>query len=188
MIKILFYYKIFSLRKPKSEDAGGFIDICADKEVMRYYGCEGAFINTFEDANKQIDWCNKQFENNAGKWIIVEQEKDTYIGDIGFFNFVEEHRRVELGYRLKKEYWGKGIISNFIAQLVKYGFTKKNYNRIEATVDERNFGSKRVLLKNGFKLEGILREFEFEFNEFVNLEVYSILKREFTDIKSHEIQ
>lgn len=185
---MFFDYKIFSLRKPKIEDAGGFIDICSDKEVMRYYGCEGAFIYTFEDAKKQIDWCNEQFEKNAGKWVIVEKENDKYIGDIGFFNFIEPHRRVELGYRLKKEYWGKGIVSNFIAQLVRYGFTENNYNRIEATVDDRNFRSKKVLLKNGFKLEGTLREFEFEFNEFVNLEVYSILKKEFTGVKNHEIQ
>ncbi len=38
------------LRKPKEEDARGFIDICSERETMKYYGISGADIDTYEKA------------------------------------------------------------------------------------------------------------------------------------------
>ncbi len=174
-----FEYGDYRLRKPIAEDAAGFIAICADPEVMRYYGSSGAFIKTIEDAEKEIAWGLGQFEKNAGRWIVVEKAEDAYIGDIGFFNFQEPHNRVEIGYRLKREYWGRGIVGGFLRQLVRFGFTEKKYNRIEATVDARNDRSKKVLLKNGFRLEGTFREYECENGEFVDIEMYAILKKDY---------
>jgi ribosomal-protein-alanine N-acetyltransferase len=174
-----FEFGLFALRKPQPEDASGLIEICSDPEAMRYYGVPGAFIRTIEDARSQIDWCIDLFEKNAGRWTIVEQAKDKYIGDIGFHGFVEPHNRVEIGYRLFRSYWGRGIITHFIGQLLQYGFGQLGYNRVEAMVDPRNIGSKRVLLKNQFLLEGTLRDYEFEHGHFVDLEMYSVLKRDF---------
>ncbi|HJO96172.1 MAG TPA: GNAT family protein [Victivallales bacterium] len=166
------------LRKPKLEDTNGFIQICAEKETMKYYGISGAFIKTKEQAKNQIDWCLRQFSNNGGRWIITENGSDDYIGDIGFHNYNKNHNKIELGYRLKYSYWGRGIITKSIKELVKYGFQHKNYNRIEALVDSRNEGSKIVLVKNNFKHEGTLREYEFERGEYINMNIFSILKRE----------
>lgn len=49
-------------------------------------------------------------------------------------------------------------------------------------VDNRHIGSKKVLLKNKFVYEGTLREYEFEYENFVDLEMYSILMRDFKRI------
>jgi [ribosomal protein S5]-alanine N-acetyltransferase len=166
------------LRKPKLEDMNGFIQICAEKETMKYYGISGAFIKTEEQAKAQIDWCLEQFNQNAGRWIITKKGSDAYIGDIGFHSFDKDHNRVEIGYRLKSSFWGHGIITKSIETLIKYGFNHNNYNRIEALVDNRNEGSKRVLLKNSFKYEGTLREYEFENSEYINMDIFSILKNE----------
>ncbi|MHC1609358.1 MAG: GNAT family N-acetyltransferase [Candidatus Methanofastidiosia archaeon] len=132
------------------------------------------------DAKKQVDWCIKQFTENAGRWIITEKNNDCYIGDIGFFDFIKEHNRAELGYILCKKYWGKGIITNFIKQLLKWDFNELKYNRIEAIVDVRNESSKIVLIRNQFQKEGILRDYEFEYAHYVDLEMYSILKRDYS--------
>jgi ribosomal-protein-alanine N-acetyltransferase len=167
------------LRKPKIEDIKGFIEICAEKETMKYYGVAGACIKTKEEAIEQINWCNSQFENNGGRWIITRDDNDEYIGDIGFHSFQKDHNKVEIGYRIKQSYWGKGIITMCINELLKYGFETLNYNRIEALVDTRNEGSKKVLLKNNFKYEGTFRDYEFEHGNYVNMNVFSILKREF---------
>lgn len=167
------------LRKPKMDDVDGFIEICSEEETMKYYGIAGAFIDTMEKAIEQINWCNSLFEDNGGRWIITEENHDKYIGDIGFHNFQEDHNKVEIGYRLKQKYWGKGIITSCINELLKYGFGNLKYNRIEALVDSRNEGSKKVLLKNNFKFEGTLRDYEFEHGNYINLDMFSILKREY---------
>lgn len=33
--------------------------------------------------------------------------------------------------------------------------------------------------KTGFKLEGLMRDYEFEYGHYVDIEIYSILKREY---------
>ena len=175
----LFEFGTYRLRKAELKDAQGFIQISADWDVMRYYGEGGGVCKTMDDAEKQIAWCHRTFRENAGRWIITEKQNDEYIGDIGYSEFVETHKRAEIGYRLMKQYWGRGIISAFLHQLVGWGFSDLGYNRIEAQVDVRNEGSKRVLVKNGFSLEGVLRQYEFEHGGFVDLEVYSILKDEY---------
>ena len=167
------------LRKPKIEDINGLIEICAEKETMKYYGVAGAGIKTKEQAMEQINWCNSQFENNGGRWIITRDDNDEYIGDIGFHNFQKVHNKVEIGYRIKQLFWGKGIITMCLKEVLKYGFTNLNYNRIEALVDIRNEGSKKVLLKNNFKCEGTFRDYEFEHGNYIDMNVFSILKREF---------
>ena len=170
------------LRKPKYEDCNGFISICSEKETMKYYGNAGSNITTEIQAKNQIDWCLEEFNNNGGRWIITLNNSDEYIGDIGFMNYNADSKKVEIGFRLKKEHWNKGIITKCINNLVEYGFTRNNYNRIEAMVDDRNQGSKKVLIKTGFKYEGTLREYELENDGYVNLEIYSILKREYKNL------
>lgn len=169
------------LRKPREEDANGFIEICSEKETMKYYGVSGAEIDTHEKAMSQIEWCNSLFQENGGRWTITIDGEDRYIGDIGFFNYQEENKKVEIGYRLKQEYWRKGIMSKCMQKIVDYGFTELGYNRIEAYVDHRNAASTHLLLKNGFQFEGTLRECEFEHGAYVDLDVYSILRREYID-------
>jgi len=172
----------FVLRKPKDDDVHGFIRICSDRDAMRYYGIPGSDIKTPEAAQEQIDWCNSQFEKNAGRWIITEKESDEYVGDIGFFNFDATSSKAEIGFRLVREYWNRGIVSKAVSQLLNIGFRVLNYNRIEAFVDSRNEGSRRVLMKNGFVHEGRLRQSEFENNEYIDIDVFSILREEYKGV------
>lgn len=166
------------LRKATKEDIRGFMEISQDKANMRYYGLDGIDLDTIEKAMEQIGWCNTLFDDNGGRWVIT-LEDDSYIGDIGFHNFQKNHNKVEMGYRLMKEYHGKGIMSQCVATLIRYGFEELQYNRIEAVVDVRNPKSANVLVKNGFVKEGTLRDYEFEHGEYVSLELYSILRREY---------
>ena len=71
-------------------------------------------------------------------------------------------------------------MTDCIGELLKFSFCNKNYNRVQAMVIPQNTGCKKTLEKCGFKLEGLLREYEFEHGEYVDLQVYSILKREYS--------
>jgi ribosomal-protein-alanine N-acetyltransferase len=171
-----FKYQSYSLRKPETKDASGLISISNDPSVMEYYGVEGSYLESEDQALKQISWMKKTFDKAPGRWVIAESGSDQYLGDIGFFNYDNDHRKIELGFKLKKEYWGRGIISSFLRPLVEYAFQEVPVNRIEAYIDERNAGSMRVVLKNGFHYEGTLWECEFEYGRFVTLELYSLLR------------
>ncbi len=150
-------YKNYKLRKPENRDANGLVEITHDKEAMKYYGTLSAFFENEKDALKEINWMTEQFLNNAGRWIIIDKQNDLYIGDIGIHNYNKDHKKVEIGYKLKREFWGKGIITNLIKILINYAFNNFDFNRIEALVDVRNIGSKKVLINNNLKLAGVLR-------------------------------
>lgn len=174
------YFDTIALRAPEDRDAQGFIDICSEPETMRYYGTAGADIRTHDDAIAQIRWCQDLFAHNEGRWIIAERESDEYIGDIGFHNVSTEHRKAEIGYRLMRRYWGQGIMTRCIGAVLNIGFNQLGYNRIEALLDTRNSACKKVLLKNHFTHEGTLRQYEFEHGAYVDIEICSILKSEYT--------
>lgn len=177
MKDILYENKKFRLRKPKHRDTNDLFNLTQDSEVMRYYGM-GA-MKDIKEAEGEIKWFMDLFDDNCGRWIIADKDTDTYIGDIGFFNYSRQHKRVEIGFKLNRDYWNRGIASDCLRVLLSIGFKEFKYNRIEALVDDRNIPCKMLLEKTGFSKEGLLREYEFEFGEYVNLVMYSFLKREY---------
>lgn len=81
------------------------------------------------------------------------------IGGIGIHPQEDIMRmNAELGYWLSEKFWGKGIISGAISEIVKYGFTQFNIDRIFARPFGSNTGSQKVLEKAGFTLEARLQE------------------------------
>lgn len=170
-------YKNYYLRKADYRDVAGLVSITNDDEVMRFFGVWGSYLDE-EKAKGEIDWYNDLFEQTGGRWIIANRDTDEYVGDIGLFQFDAEHNKVELGYKLGREHSGQGVISSVIAAIVDWGFKTYPYNRIQASVDPRNEGSRKVLLNNGFTSEGVLRDYELERGEYVDIEMFSILRRD----------
>ena len=95
----------------------GFYRISHDEAVNRYYGAVGTDFKDVDEALRQVEWCRAQFRHHAKRFIIAAKAGNVYIGDIGFNGYDETHHRAEIGYRLCRNYWGKGIISHFIGHL-----------------------------------------------------------------------
>lgn len=62
-------------------------------------------------------------------------------------------RNAELGYWLGEEFWGKGIITNVVQDMIQYAFKTFDISRIYARPFGSNIGSQKVLEKAGFMLE-----------------------------------
>jgi [ribosomal protein S5]-alanine N-acetyltransferase len=88
------------------------------------------------------------------------------------------HNRAELGYWIGVPYWGKGYATEAAIAVVRYGFDKIKLNRIFAHYFKHNPASGKVLMKIGMKHEGCLRQHVLKWGEFVDLEVYSMLREE----------
>lgn len=173
-----FGFGAFYLREARDEDASPLLAITNDAETMQYYGEEGSFYPDLAAAAGEIAWFRGLPAENGMRWVIARKDTGAYAGDIGFFGYDSANRRVELGYKLDKAYWGQGVVSAFIGMIVPWGFCERGYNRIEAFVEPGNPASAKALLKNGFSLEGVLREYEIVRGKPVDLETYSILRRE----------
>lgn len=91
-------------------------------------------------------WINKVIGNENGtvKTILFDGQ---VAGNIVSW---EQSGKREVGYWIGKEYWGKGIATKALAELLGYVKTRPLY----AHVAKHNIGSQRVLQKCGFVIAG----------------------------------
>lgn len=83
-------------------------------------------------------------------------------------------KNAELGYWLAEPYWGQGIITEAIKEMVDYGFAHLEITRIYARPFSTNLASQRVLEKAGFKKEATLKNAFFKNGEYLDELIYSI--------------
>jgi ribosomal-protein-alanine N-acetyltransferase len=99
------------------------------------------------------------------------------IGGIGFhLKYGLKSHKDEIGYWLAKDFWNKGIMTKVVKKFCEIGFLENNLIRIEAVVFENNPASARVLEKNGFIKEGLLRKYLIKDNVPLNAYLYSLIK------------
>ena len=103
--------------------------------------------------------------------------EDRAVGSIGAFRQSNIHfRTAELGYYLAREYWGRGIVTEAVRQLCERVFAQTDILRIYAEPFSDNVGSRRVLEKAGFQLEGTLRRSAVKEGEALDTRLYAILR------------
>lgn len=82
-------------------------------------------------------------------------------------------KNAELGYWLAEPFWGKGIMTAAIRQMVDYGFANWDIDRVFARPFGTNTGSQRALEKAGFVLEARLEKTLFKDGEYLDELIYS---------------
>lgn len=83
----------------------------------------------------------------------------------------------EIGYWLGEPYWGKGIGTEAVRQMVLLGFNDQpELLRVFAGIFSSNPGSMRVLAKNGFQPEGVSPRAIFKNGTLLNEHRYGLLR------------
>ena len=121
---------------------------------------------------------------DVAAWGLVDKRDDRVIGTCGFTNWDPESKKAEIGYALSRERWGRGYITEAVTEAVGYGFKAMDLDRIEAMCDAQNLGSARVMDKTGMSFEGLMRGYGFWKNEYHDIKLYSILRREYFETAS----
>ena len=117
---------------------------------------------TLHAANKQIRYS-----------IAYDQQ---VVGSICLYSLYWHQKRASIGYALHPDFWGKGIMSAALQELITIAKAQYGLNRLQATVLPHNRNSQRVLLKQGFIYEGLLQQYEiWEGRGFVDLQMYAKL-------------
>lgn len=131
---------------------------------------------TIDDA---IWWINMADEHDGKDGIFrLITVDDKIIGNIS----IEQKSDVfgkdaEIGYFLLNEYSSKGIATEAVRQICRIAFSKLDIIRITGLVYEPNIASRRVLEKNDFVLEGVIKNAVNKNNHIYNLCVYGMLKK-----------
>lgn len=107
---------------------------------------------------------------------IREKENLKLIGAIGLHIDIGNNK-AEVGYWLGKSFWNKGYVSEGLREVLKFGFEELKLNKIYASHFHHNPASGKVLEKNGFEFEGILKEEILKNGIYLDLYKYAIFNR-----------
>lgn len=129
---------------------------------------------TEEDGKAFIEFASRNSPPN----ILAIEINEEAAGAIGLHPQQDVYRKnAELGYWLAEPYWGKGIITEAIRQMVDYGFKNWDINRIYARPFGHNAASQRALEKAGFQLEARLEKTIFKNGEYGDELIYACRRK-----------
>ncbi len=126
----------------------------------------------------------QQSEQKAGhsvSFTIELNAKASFLGLVEVRDIEREHLQGELSFWLSPEAWGHGYMSEVVQTIIRYSFVSLSLNRLYAYHMLRNPASGRVLEKNGFKQEGILRQRVRKWGQFEDVALWAILRQEWHD-------
>lgn len=107
--------------------------------------------------------------------FAIRDAAGNLIGGCGLDGLVVGHR-AEIGYWVARPFWGQGIATAAVRAACEYGFNRWQLVRIAGLVFSFNPASARVLEKNGFEYEGLLRKHAQKMGQFYDCRAFALVK------------
>ena len=146
------------LRPWKENDAEeAFAHWMNDPEVTKYLAwtphkdvsITRALLKTWEEEGKSP---------NCYHWALVLKEGNVLIGDLNILDVDDFMEHGEIGYCMGKAWWGKGLMTEALSEVMRYLFEEVGFYRINGSHAAENIGSSRVMEKCGLLYEGTRRK------------------------------
>ena len=133
-------------------DVQNLFDLDVDPEVHVFLGNNP--VKSLEESELMLQSILAQYrKHQLGRLAIIRKEDNQFIGWAGIK--LEENVRdfayYDLGYRLKKQFWGQGIATEAAKALLEYGFQNLKLETINAAAEEDHTASNKVLNKIGMR-------------------------------------
>ncbi|MDW2995880.1 MAG: GNAT family protein [Alphaproteobacteria bacterium] len=125
----------------------------SDSKNMIFWMPDGLFASPEQTL---VGYYNR---NNSARCMLFGIFKDgKLLGEIGFSGIAKKSGKVEIGYWLRKSARGHGIINKLLPRIEKMAFDQDWCHKIQLHCDAKNIASKTIAEKNGYVLEGVIRQ------------------------------
>ena len=165
------------LRATTLDDAAAIFDYASDPiatEVMTFPRHE-----SIQDSINFIEHNSVCFDKRERlAFAIALKESDELIGTCDYHHIRFEHHRTEIGYIMRRSFWGKGYMTETVRELIRFAFEEMEMHRVEALCNIVNERSARVMERCGMTHEGTFRHNEIRRGQFVTTKAYAILRPE----------
>ncbi|HMT77951.1 MAG: GNAT family N-acetyltransferase [Saprospiraceae bacterium] len=161
----------FILRPWKASDINSLIKYANNWNIAKNLTNQFPHPYTIQDGKAFIEYATKDDPIHIFA-IEVNQEA---VGGIGIHPQSDIFiKNAELGYWLGEPFWGYGIVSKAIKQIIQFGFSTFDIERIFARPYGTNFASQKILEKNNFLLEGRYNNILYKNGEYLDELIYAI--------------
>ena len=190
------FYKIFSniptlyterlsLRAMHPIDATDMFDYASRPEVTKYL-----LWSEHEDIHFTRDYLTyvsrRYSRGDFFDWSIIDRESQRMIGTCGFTKIDASNNSAEIGYVLNPDFHRRGLGSEAVKRILKFGFEELSLNRIEARFMQGNEASLALMRSVGMTFEGYMRDLIFVKGSYRTVGVSSILRSEYEKIYNIE--
>lgn len=141
------------------------------------------FVEFTKSVKDSLDYVNSvvTMPEDCKEWQFAVFFGDDFAGLAGFKGTDRLNRKSEIGYWLREDFQHRGIMTESVRALIKFGFSELDLNRIQIKCAPENVKSNKIPQRLGFTLEGIERESEFvKEGVFRDANVWSLLKKDVT--------
>jgi RimJ/RimL family protein N-acetyltransferase len=138
------------LREFVAEDADAMALVLSDPETMRYYPApyDRAGVEQWIMRNQR-----RYADDGAGLWAMALKASGEVIGDCGITRQpVEGEDLYEIGYHLRRDYWGQGLATEAAVACREWGFAHLKTDLLISLIRPENVASCRVAVRNGMTI------------------------------------
>ncbi|MFZ4752109.1 MAG: GNAT family N-acetyltransferase [Chitinophagaceae bacterium] len=112
-------------------------------------------------------------------FYLIHRTSLNVIGACGFHYWFTRHHRAEIGYGIYDlSDRHQGYMSEALPPILQFGFEQLGLHRIEATLSPQNLPSLKLLQKNHFQEEGLLKGHYYNGSEFLDSLIMSLLRKD----------
>ena len=140
------------LRLTEMSDIKNMFELDSDSKVMKYIN--GGVPRTLHEIQSNFEKYKDRIldrEKDFGCWMADLKETGENIGWFILKPIGDQIPGIEVGYRLKQRFWGKGYATEGSKEMLKHGFDDLKLDNIVAIVEPEHKASRHVLEKSGLK-------------------------------------
>lgn len=168
--------KRVSLRQIEPEDCNSFyVTWLNDPDVIRYMETKWS-EQTIESITQFVKTQRDSIDSVL--FAIINNETGRHIGNIKIGPIHPHYKHADISYFIgDKTCWNKGLATEAVRLVCRFGFEELGLHRIEAGAYDVAKSSQAILLKNGFRKEGIFKEQVFFENRWIDVYRYALMKK-----------
>jgi RimJ/RimL family protein N-acetyltransferase len=171
MIFLKPYIMNFTLRPWKMTDLDSLVKYANNFHISKNLTNRFPYPYSREDGKNFIEMAT----SHSPAHVLCIEINGEAAGGIGVHPQADIYcKNAEMGYWLAEPFWGKGIVTEAVKQMVPYGFQNFDITRIYARPYGHNKASQRVLEKAGFTLEARLEKTIYKNGEFLDELIYAV--------------
>lgn len=142
------------IRKLENKDLNSFIDMHKDKEVMKYFP---SCLSEIKSISLYKKISNHFVYYGYSLFAIEDIKTGNFVGYVGFLNISSKYifyPGIEIGWKLRKEYWHLGYAHEAASKCIEYGFNYLDFEKIYAFTYINNKSSRKLMERLNMKKIG----------------------------------
>ena len=163
-----------SIVAPTSEDASELFALVDDnRQYLRKWL---PWLDSNVSVIDELDFIEisrkDRLQGSSGVWLI--KENNILIGSISI-NWIDwDNKSCGLGYWLSEDKTGNGIVTRCCHSMIENLIFNNKIHRFVIEVAINNYSSRKVAESLGMRLEGIIKDRELLYGEYVDAALYAI--------------